>query len=319
MLRFHSKIFVPASFTFLSLGNFSRISKKNLVPKLLKDGKFTRTGISKTKNKSYQYDLSQPHIINPHLYYDEKNDKIKKRHEYKARKAITNEYPPVSKDTETEHLINNLNDDYLLKKPSGRIMSVILELEKRDTNIIEEYIDPIKTALEKLSRKVFYFNLREFGILVTLSARYIPDNENTWKQYTLNFLRILEKKKYYQENPIESKNREKNLIFIFNNIYKSSLRHNFDIKQIVTDMKDLMMDKIDSLSSLSHTILFLTTLTKNSDNPKQDGKNYLIKLIPKINEQIKNINEKDSIGLIQTMHKCEVSDLTLLKNLGENL
>jgi len=284
-----------------------------MVPKIMKDPKFTRTGISKPKKKSYQYDLSSPHIINRHLYYNAKEDKIQKRHEYKARKSLRNVYPPITKVTPNEHLINNLNDDFLLDRPSGRIMSVVLELEARDLKIVDEYRDLIKRALKKISEKVFYFNLREFGILVTVAARYIPNNKEVWKKFALNFLRILEKKKYYKENVIETKSKEKNFVFIFNNIYKASVKHNIDITQIRTDVSQLLLDKLDNLSNFSHVILLVTTLSKHS---KDEGKDFLMKLIPKLKEKMGQINEKDAIGLIQAMQKCQVVDNEILTQLG---
>ena len=316
MLRFHPKLLASSSLTFFNLSSFSRISKKNLVPKLFKDPKFTRTGYNKKKNKSLQYDLSKTYIINPHLYYDEKNDKIMKRKEYKLRKNFRNEYPLITKETKTEHLLNNLNDDYLLSRGSGRILNVILELEERDPVIIEENKELIKRALRKISEKLVFFNLREYGILVTLSSRYDGDNKQLWNQFTLNFMRLLEKKKYYNESLIDTKIKEKNFVFIFNNIYRASVRHNIEITQVMNNMKELLLDKFDTLSSISHTILFMTTLVKNK-KAKQEGKDFLMKLLPKLNEKINIINEKDSLALIQSMVALDLLDFPLINQLGK--
>ena len=312
MLRFHSK-FLPSPFTFSLVSTFSRISKKNLVPRILKDPKFTRTGISAKKKKSLQYDLSKPHIVNSHLYYNEKDDKLQKRREYKERKSLRNEYPPITKETPSEHLLNNLNDDFLLARGSGRILNVVLELETRDQSLIVQYRDLIQRALVKISEKAFYFNLREFGMLVTLATRYIPDNKEIWRNFSWNFQRILEKKKYYKENVLETKSKEKNFIFIFNNIYKASLRHGLDFVKIRSNMVELFLSKLDDLSNFSHVVLLVTTLTKYS---KQEGKDFLLKLLPNVKAKMGQINEKDALGLIQAMVKCEVIDIEILTKLG---
>ena len=54
--------------------SFGWYSSRNTVPKIMKDPKFTKTGIVYRKRKAQQYDLSQPHIVNPHLYVDKKED-----------------------------------------------------------------------------------------------------------------------------------------------------------------------------------------------------------------------------------------------------
>ena len=46
---------------------FSRFSKRNLVPNILKDPKFTRTGLNIKKEKNQVYDLTN--VENPHLYH----------------------------------------------------------------------------------------------------------------------------------------------------------------------------------------------------------------------------------------------------------
>ncbi len=50
---------------------FTARSQRDRMPNLLKDPRFTRQGMSKKKSKSYQYDLTQPHITNPERYYNE--------------------------------------------------------------------------------------------------------------------------------------------------------------------------------------------------------------------------------------------------------
>jgi hypothetical protein len=61
--------------TFTVLRNFSKYSSRNTVPWIFKDARFTKKGIlNKLSPYRRQYDLSQPHIKNPHLYFDRKVD-----------------------------------------------------------------------------------------------------------------------------------------------------------------------------------------------------------------------------------------------------
>lgn len=318
MLRFQNEaIFSRIKSVFFQ--NFSTISKRNFVPKLLKDPKFTRQGIAKKKKKNLTYDLSKPYIVNPHLYYDEKNDKISKRKELKARKSIRNEYPPITQEFSSDHLINNLNDEYLLNKPSGRILSAIIELEKRDKELINEHSDLVKSALNRVSQKVFFFNLREFGILVSLASRYLPRNNEIWKNCSLNFLRILEKKRYYKEEGIlNTKSKENNFIFLYNNICKACKNNKLEensekISQII---KEILLKDIENIQNVSHIILFFTTLANNAFSKKEEGKEFIQNLITKLKGKMEEINAKDALSLIHTMKKFSILDYETLKTLG---
>lgn len=51
-----------------------RASGRDTVPRILKDPKFGRQGVIRRKRKPLDYDLTQPHIKNPELYFDSKSD-----------------------------------------------------------------------------------------------------------------------------------------------------------------------------------------------------------------------------------------------------
>lgn len=315
MLRFHQKPLISL-YTSSLFASFSVISKRNFVPKILKDPKFTRTGIAKKKKKSYQYDLSKSYIINPHLYYDEKRDKALQRHEYRARRALQNEYPPITADFSTEHLLNNLNDEFLLQRASGRILSVILEIEKRDKNLIVEHWELIQKALKKLSQKAFFFNIREFGILVTLANKYLRQDQEVWKKFLLNFQRILEKHKYYQQDILSSKNREKNLVFIFNHISKACKSLNIQgVDEISKSLKEGLSEKLDKIEKLSHKIMFLTTLITSSSETAE-FQPIFSEFLKKNLQNLSEINEKDALALLQSMQKLKTNDLETVRKLG---
>lgn len=317
MLRFHQKPLISL-YNSSFLASFSVISKRNFVPKLLKDPKFTRTGIAKKKKKSYQYDLTKSYIINPHLYYDEKNDKIQQRHEYRARRALHNEYPPITADFSTEHLLNNLNDEFLYQRASSRILSVIVEIEKRDKGLVVEHYQLIQKALKKLSQKAFFFNIREFGILVTLANKYLRQDQEVWTKFLLNFQRILEKHKYYQQDIFSTKNREKNLVFIFNHIAKACKTLKIQgVDDISNSLREGFKEKLDKIDNLSHKIVFLTTLITSSP---QTGEFLAIfqEFLKKHAQNLSEINEKDALALLQSMQKLKVHDPETMKKLGKN-
>lgn len=126
---------------------FSNWSRRQYTPNLIRHPKFSRTGMIVRKfKKPVQYDLEQPHIIRPHLYYDHKIDgKIRMKAMRKTRVARRKELS--MENTSVQAIITELSNDNLYHRASTKIWLRIQQFEKLHPEQFQNYLPFINNKI----------------------------------------------------------------------------------------------------------------------------------------------------------------------------
>lgn len=229
---------------------------------------------------------------------------------YKARKKERLQSSLAVTELTFDQLFSELKDEKLIDNGSPRLFNVILEMEKREEFKNEDLRDIIRFSLKKASLKSNFLNLREFGILVTLSSRYLKKEGQIWTTYLLTFERLLEKISYYGVNVLDSKNRLENILFIFNNIYAKSSSFSLPIQSLSNRISLLIGVQLEKISNVSLLVLVTTTLSRINNSS-----DLFAKYQKKITDNVSKLTLSDSVSLIQAMRKFSSVDLKLVSTL----
>jgi len=293
------------------------MSARDKVPKLIKDPKFTRTGIVRRKTKNRNYDLTQPHIKNPELYYNEKVDKPLERKKDRELRKLKRGLPEltIGEPRELKSILQDLTNEEFLLHGSSRLIINIHELEKHHADKVEKNLDAIHGALRVLNHKLPLLSFREFGILVTLNDRYNPNDKQLWTEIALNLQRAIQGWLEYEKDVLAVESLQKNLVHVSNSVYNASKRLDIDIKDLAKLLRRAFVEKTGAISDVKNLILFYTTLAKMpGDTPSA--------LLAKVAEQALAKKEKlsmiDIVWLIHSVskaYKAESKSLEPLVNL----
>ena len=311
--RYLSSLHV-ASLSALISKSFTTMSKRNTVPKLFKDPKFTRKGIVKPKKKDRQYDLTQPHVKNPELYYDEKIDlPLERKRSREARKANRGLPSINSKERREFNVIaQELTDLRLLRDGDSRLMINIHELQKWHADKLNSERNLVDHALKQLNTKLYLKNFRDFGVLVNLNSRYNAMDEKFWSEAALNLHRFLNTWYQYDTNALERESYQRNLITTWNAVSNAAARLKIDISELTKALYDLFAEKVGSFSTISGAVVFYTNLAKNLNKFPND---ILDKIVARAENEKTQLNTADLVSLIHALSKSNERADELLNKL----
>lgn len=96
-------------------------------------------------------------------------------------------------------LILEMSDAFLIANHPEKVLNNILELEKKFINSsspasnASDLRDLATHALNQIiSSKILALSLRDFGVLVTLSRRFLNNDARVWESLANNFCRLLQ-------------------------------------------------------------------------------------------------------------------------------
>ena len=289
---------------------FTKMSARDKVPNLIKDPRFTRTGMSKRKTRDRTYDLTQPHIKNPELYYDQKVDRPLERKKQRELHKLKRGLPEVDigQPRELKNILADLTNPELLTKGSSRLMVNIHELQKWHQDKIESNLDAIHGALRVLNHRLPLLSFREFGIVTTLNDRYNPNDKQIWTDISLNLQRAIQGWVEYERDVIAVNSLKKNLIHVSNSVYNAAKRLDINIESLSALLRQTFQDKIDSIKDTKELILFYTTLSKM---PGEVSPTLLSKVAERALKNKQNVEMVDIVWLIHALSKTKSDNQAL--------
>lgn len=173
------------SLLWRSACGFSKFSKRQTTPKILRDHRFTRKGMVMHKQpKSYEHDLtnlslSQAH--QEHLFYNKEEDLAALRQKV-AEKEINLRNKHVFEDhSVADTILLEIQDCFLIANHPEKVLNNLVELDKKFVNKGGETKELIQTALHRLIQdQILSFNLKNFGVLTTLARKYLANDAKLW-------------------------------------------------------------------------------------------------------------------------------------------
>jgi len=152
-------------------------SRKQTTPKLIRNPIFTKKGTLQVKPKSYNYDLSAPHVVNRQLYWNRTEQNRLLRNRYRLRRfkklgirpLFQTGSPPIERPL--PELLRELRDRQLIMKSPGRTLANIFELSKRFESEVEQYHGLVDYALGQLGKQVALMSFREYSMYTLLLDR----------------------------------------------------------------------------------------------------------------------------------------------------
>lgn len=149
-------------------------SRKQTTPWLVRNPNLTKAGVILPKPKSYKYDLTAPHIVNKHLYWNrtEQNKILRNQHRLRRFKRLG--IRPLYKDSQKvverplAEILRELRDRRLIMQSTGRTLGNILELLKRFGSEAQQYKDLLVYAFGELNKQVALMTFREFSMYILI-------------------------------------------------------------------------------------------------------------------------------------------------------
>jgi len=287
--------------------SFSAKSKRDRVPNILKHPKFTREGISKKKKKSYQYDLTQPHIQFPERYYNEAVDKKAERKAYLERKKLRRTYEDIPTDgaRPLENILKDLTNNDFLHQGSSRLINNIHELEKNYSAQLDDpnIKDIIVRAIQALTSRVYQKNFRELGIITTLNKKYGITDKNAWKDILSNVIRFIKREENDSFKVFGSETNEDNFVHTVCSIIQVSRYNGLDTTLLLQNIEQNYLAQINQFRSLKNLVLFTTAL---SNSPAMKNRTAFWSAIEKeVLGKLNEINAADAVALIYTFSKVK--------------
>jgi len=286
---------------------FAPYNKRNFVPKIMKDPKFTREGMFKPRKRNYQYDLTQPHIQYPERYYDEAVDKKLERKAIKERRKERNGHEEIPSGTARPlgSIIRDLTAEKFLLEGSSRLILNINELETYYQNQIDQDIhDLIVRGIRALNKSIHLKKLREVGIITTLTRKYGLLDKEIWNNLKLNLMKYLKREENETIQLLNHDVNEDNFIHTLNNILYASRKNGINIEDLIASIEEHFLPKIENFKKSHNLVLFTTALAKI---PKLKNAPIWGKIEKIITPQIKDLNVLDAINLIHAYSKAQIT------------
>merc|ERR1711935_71015 len=191
--------------TFLSIPQnpliryFSVWSRRQYTPNIIKSPRFARTGMVVRKwKKPVQYDLTQPHIIRSHLYYDHKVDgKIRAKAMRVNRVARRKEI--ALENTSVQAIITELSNDNLYHRASTKIWLRIQQFEKFHPEQFQNYFPFINNKIAIAVRHCLAHSnfLKTYYLVYHLCKYNVEMNSETFQTIVYRMIAQLSQAAYF--------------------------------------------------------------------------------------------------------------------------
>jgi len=293
-------------YTALSRG-FAPYNKRNKVPKIMKDPKFTRQGIFKPRKRNYQYDLTQPHVIHPERYYNEAEDKKLERKEYRERRKEREGFDEIDlhKARSLEAIIGDMTADRFLIEGSSRLIMNIKEIESHYARQLDEDLtDVVANAVRALNSHIHLKNIREVGIIIQLTRKYGIWDQTIWNNAKLVLLKYFRREENETIQLLNHEVNEDNFIFMLNNILYASKRTGIDVKDLIEEVEDRFLPRVESIRNTQNLVLFINSLVSIPSFKQTTIWEKLNKLLA---PKIKEMNILDVTTLLHVYSKVRVA------------
>lgn len=296
------------------LRHFTTQSQRNRVPKMISDPKFTRKGIVKKKSKPYKYDLDQPHIKNPDLYYNSEIDGRLERLEKLERKRENRNLPSPSLSVRNlQEILDETMRRDILDKPSKRILTNLIELETRFSENESQYKDIATYATKRICGKPMIFSIRELGIAISFANKYIPYDKAIWEKLRDTLYGKLEALNYKEDSiigSIQEENLVNSVALIVTRCSKLHCKVDFLVNSI---MKNVQNWNVEEVSNASFTQLASAILKEKVISQDEEKVKIMLDFIGK---KIPSLNYKDACELLGSMSKGKIHNEEYIKALS---
>jgi len=285
---------------------FASYNKRNTVPKIMKDPKFTREGIFKPKKKSLQYDLNQPHILYPERYYNEAVDKKLERKAIRERRALRNGYEPIPSEGARPFasIIKDLASEKILLEGSSRLILNINELETHYQSKIDEDVhDLVVRGLKALNKNIHLKNLREVSIIAALNRKYNLWDKEIWNNLKLNLMKYFKREENETIQILSHDLNEDNFIHTLNNVLFASRKAGIEVQDLIKAVEVNFLPKVENFKNPHNLILFTTALTRI---PKLKNAPIWGRIDQLVAPHVKELNVLDAINLIHAYSKAQI-------------
>jgi len=293
-------------YSTLSRG-FAPYNKRNKVPKIMKDPKFTRTGIFKPRKRNYQYDLTQPHVLYPERYYNEAEDKKVERKAYRERRKEREGFDVIDleKARPLEAIISDMTSDRFLVEGSSRLIMNIKEIESHyGSQIDQDLTDLISNAVRALNSHIHLKSIREVGIITQLTRKYEIWDENIWNNTKLVLMKYFRREENETIQLLDNQVHEENFIFILNNILFASRKTGISVQDLVSEVEDRYLPRVESIKNVHNLILFINSLASVPGLKQTTLWDKLNKLLA---PKLKEMNIHDVTTLLHVFSKVKIT------------
>lgn len=291
----------------VSLYAFGARNKRNFVPKIMKDPKFTREGMfNQRKKDNYQYDLTQPHIQFPERYYDEKVDSKLERKAYlerrKERKGFEDITPEVARPLDS--ILRDLLNEEVLLRGSSRILKNIDEIETHHLLKIDEDVrEIIIRSLEAINKRIHLKNLREVGIIAAFNRKYGIVDKEIWKNVKFALMKYFVREENDTIQLVDHERNEKNFVHTLNNVLQVGKKIDLDVSDLLSSVERNYAQKINSFGDIKNLIVFTTALSHIPAFKRTTLWETVDKAVaPKVNE----LSGLDAVTLINSFAKAQI-------------
>ncbi|KAL4469904.1 hypothetical protein ABPG72_006544 [Tetrahymena utriculariae] len=250
------------SLLWRSACGFSKFSKRQTTPKILRDHRFTRKGMVLGKqSKNYDYDLtnlaaSQAHQA--HLFFNKEEDfALLKKQADEKEKNMKNMH--VFEDHSVpETILLEVQDKFLVQKHPQKVLNNLVELDKQFAKKGGEINQLIQSALNKLIKEqILSFSLKNFGVLTTLAKKYLPNDAKLWENLANNYCRLMQKSEYNDLKTLDSARSQKyieNSVLTLTTVLKFSNRFHLEncvenISQVATSYLSSNFDVVQDVNT----------------------------------------------------------------------
>jgi hypothetical protein len=306
------------SLTRLVRALFSAKSKRDRVPNIMKHPKFTRDGISKKKPKSYQYDLTQPHITNPERYYDAKEDRKAYRKERNVVKAMKRGLETVGGETgrPLENILKDLTNDELLHDGSSRLIINIHEIEKNHGDKLEDEAvrSVIVNAIKSLTGRVHQKNFREVGIIANFNKKYAVTDKNTWENIVSSLIRFMRKEQNATFEVFGKERTEENFIHTLNSIVQVARYNGVELSNLFNEVERNYLTKMNSFRSIKNFVLFVSSIS--NDRNMRSKTEFWTAIEKELSSKLDKLNVQDIVSIVYSFSKVKFNS-QLVDKLGK--
>lgn len=138
--------------------------------------------------------VSQAHL--EHLFWDSKTELKAVKAAADAREANLKNQHVFTDHSVVETLLLEIGDKFLLDNHPNKVLNNLVVLDKKfsskDNAANSDLTDLLQNALRNLiSKSILSFSLGDFGIVVSLSRKYLANDAAVWNNLSNNFCRLI--------------------------------------------------------------------------------------------------------------------------------